>query len=82
MQKLSRVLCRSCRTLATPICECGLLATKQSDIALVVYSDDLSLVSFTNVWEDSYGILLWIEETDLLSKAKLSKISDIHFTKD
>ncbi len=82
MLKTAEALCRSCRTLALPLCSCGALGAKHSDMELLIFSNNLSKVSLTNVWWDNLGRLLWLEETDFLSKARVSNLPDIHFTKD
>ncbi len=82
MQKSFEALCRVCRGLAGPVCECGRLATADSNVGLRIYSDDLSRVSLLNVWKDAQDLIVWVEETDLLAKGKLSEIEDIYFTKE
>jgi len=82
MHKTTEALCRSCRTLASPTCECGILATLNSTTGLIIFSDDLTKVSLTNVWRNYEGRLLWLEETNLLAHAKVSPVLDIEITKD
>ena len=77
MLKSPSLLCRKCQTLAEPICECGILATKSVDGFLVAYSDDLSVVSLVFTWKDAEGRLKWLEETDLLAKSVVSRVYDI-----
>ena len=82
MIKSHEALCRYCRTLASPVCDCKRVASKQSSVGLIIYTDDLSQVSLTNTWKTPEGKLVWLEETDLLNKARVSTVFDIHFTKD
>ena len=82
MTKNVEAFCRKCGTLALPVCSCGEVAFKKTNIGLHIYSDDLSSVSLMNTWKDSEGKLVWLEETDVLAKAKLSKIFDIVPIKD
>lgn len=82
MLKTVEALCRSCRTMALPTCTCLEVGARHTATELLIFSDDLSKVSLTNVWWDSLGRLLWIEETDLLSKSVVSTLPDIHFIKD
>ncbi len=82
MTKSNEGLCRLCRSLALPVCDCGELATAHVEGALILYSNDLSLVSLTTAWTSPEGKLKWLEETDLLCKARVSAVHDIQLTKD
>lgn len=82
MTKTFEAMCNQCGTLASPTCECGALATSHTTIGLNIYSNNLNNVSLTNVWKDLEGRIIWLEQTDLLSKARVSTVFDIHFTKE
>ena len=82
MKSSLNALCRLCRTLADPICECGAIASATVSTGLVLFSDNLSQVSLTTVWRDHFDKIVWVSEGDLLAKARVSTIYDIQFTKD